>query len=365
MYRVKEILNKLSTDDFSVIVIDGVEVIINVSMVDEVRTPNILCCICGNTSLNELEDVMELVLLGKVKYFWLSVDSNQLCPHHLPFRLFPQRIVRNMKDKGYDQFPYSKEYQEKLVDKVRPKYFLCLNRIVKCHRLIVVNSLFQLGLQDKGFISLLGPHKGNLISPLNIKTIFNNIDKKYGYFNEIDEYVSNNVPLVLDIEPIDESLHTESVNQWCKTSYWFVDQSYVEQTYFSIVTESRFSFDDGNVHISEKTWKALLWNPFIVVGDFGVLKKLKEYGFKTFPELFDESYDEIKDNGERINAILEEIKRVCDIPLEKIHELYVNKLLPKVIYNQHHLIKLYGNPKDDPIQIQELAKQSDFNHLER
>ena len=85
-------------------------------------------------------------------------------------------------------------------------------------------------------------------------------------------------------------------------------------------------------------------HPLIILGRPGILKKLKEQGFKTFPELFDESYDEIEDDYERFTQVVSEINRVCKLDINELHEIYSTKLLPKVVYNQKHLYdKFYDN----------------------
>ena len=60
-------------------------------------------------------------------------------------------------------------------------------------------------------------------------------------------------------------------------------------------------------------------------------------GFQTFPEMFDESYDEISNNVERANFILDEVERVCNMDTEELHKIYVS-LLPKIKHN-HKLMK--------------------------
>jgi hypothetical protein len=46
------------------------------------------------------------------------------------------------------------------------------------------------------------------------------------------------------------------------------------------------------LHITEKTFKAIaLEMPFVLVATVGSLEYMKEYGFQTFADIFDESYD--------------------------------------------------------------------------
>ena len=55
-------------------------------------------------------------------------------------------------------------------------------------------------------------------------------------------------------------------------------------------------------------------HPFILVSAPNSLAALRQRGYKTFPEFIDESYDQIEDANERMNAIANEIKRLCELP---------------------------------------------------
>jgi hypothetical protein len=56
--------------------------------------------------------------------------------------------------------------------------------------------------------------------------------------------------------------------------------------------------------ISEKSFKPMaFYHPFIAYGSEGTLRYLHREGFETFPELFDESYDDILDDQERFTAV--------------------------------------------------------------
>ena len=71
------------------------------------------------------------------------------------------------------------------------------------------------------------------------------------------------------------------------------------------------------------------------------LEYLRSRGFKTFPELFDESYDEIEDDYSRFMFIMNEVERVCNLPEEELHERYVS-ILPKIEHNQ----QIFYNSKE-------------------
>ena len=69
------------------------------------------------------------------------------------------------------------------------------------------------------------------------------------------------------------------------------------------------------------------------------LKYLKELGFKTFPELFDESYDEIEDYTERMKFVTLEIHRVINMSFDELHDIYI-QLLPTIKHNQSVMEKI-------------------------
>jgi hypothetical protein len=62
-------------------------------------------------------------------------------------------------------------------------------------------------------------------------------------------------------------------------------------------------------HLTEKTFKPIAMGmPFIIVGTQGSLRYLRSYGFKTFGDLWDESYDDEPDDSKRIEKIAQVLK---------------------------------------------------------
>jgi hypothetical protein len=70
-------------------------------------------------------------------------------------------------------------------------------------------------------------------------------------------------------------------------------------------------FDDTRLHLTEKTLRPLACaQPFILAATPGSLKYLRAYGFKTFEDVWDESYDNINDPKQRMLAIIELMKTI-------------------------------------------------------
>jgi hypothetical protein len=71
--------------------------------------------------------------------------------------------------------------------------------------------------------------------------------------------------------------------------------------------------------ITEKTVKNLyIGKPFILMCGVYSLEKIKSYGFKTFSPWIDESYDKIKNNHLRLEAIFNEIDRISKLSYTEI-----------------------------------------------
>ena len=80
---------------------------------------------------------------------------------------------------------------------------------------------------------------------------------------------------------------------------------------FWLVTETLFDGDSEHVFLTEKIFKPLLLKMgFVVAGRSGVLKKLRDLGFKTFSDYWDESYDNISDSNTRMDAVVDTVEYI-------------------------------------------------------
>jgi len=55
----------------------------------------------------------------------------------------------------------------------------------------------------------------------------------------------------------------------------------------------------------------------VLVATHGSLEYLRSYGFKTFGHVWDESYDVIQDDHERIAAVASLLRSLCDLSIEE------------------------------------------------
>ena len=81
--------------------------------------------------------------------------------------------------------------------------------------------------------------------------------------------------------------------------------------------------DLQKITITEKVWKPIVtFQPFILISMKDSLKKLKEWGFKTFDRFIDESYDTLETYGERKKVINKEIIRLCNMSRKELDDWY-------------------------------------------
>jgi hypothetical protein len=89
-------------------------------------------------------------------------------------------------------------------------------------------------------------------------------------------------------------------------------------------------------HLTEKTFKAIaLEMPFVLVAPAGSLNYLKEYGFQTFADVFDESYDTETDDIRRIEKVTDLLKHLNNLSVAERQQIH-QACLPIVEHNYNH-----------------------------
>jgi hypothetical protein len=216
-----------------------------------------------------------------------------------------------------------------VVDRPFTKLFISLNRLVtkdRSYRLNLVSRMMEHNLLDQGLVSLqLSDEHGtwrdeifssdSLLSVESKKLILKNISKL-------------DAPLVVDhYEPVG----TLSANP---------DIELQQSALWNVVSETVFYHD--KLHLTEKIFKPIVARrPFILVGAQGNLAYLKSYGFKTFDQWIDESYDLEADPDLRIQMVVNELDKLSKLDYNSL--LAMHQEMQEVLdYNFNHF---YGDFK--------------------
>lgn len=98
--------------------------------------------------------------------------------------------------------------------------------------------------------------------------------------------------------------------------------------------------DANTVFFTEKTARPLLWGmPFFLNAGYRSLAALRELGFETFGDLWDESYDEIVDPDARAERMHRSINTVLAQPLESLVE-QITRIRERLKRNQQRYMRL-------------------------
>jgi hypothetical protein len=114
----------------------------------------------------------------------------------------------------------------------------------------------------------------------------------------------------------------------------YMDPNWITDTYFSVVCEAQMNNYNGI--ITEKTFRMIYYgHPFIIVGSPGILKELHNLGYKTFPELFNESYDDMYSTIDKIKFITEQVTKWCDPSKRSELNQIMKDIQPKLEHNRN------------------------------
>ena len=300
-----------------------------------------LLCISDGEALQEMTlnwavDVIKKFKIDFKQVIFMSYDLRSDETYRLLLKEFPKFREYPLSVIGMDTYCFERhsdfgDLPLPTEDK-KPYKYVCYNANGKEYRQFLVTELFRRGLDKYGLISLLYRY-GSSSQILDNFTESLGFDTTKGYGKSVDEYAKTEmvkrVPLILDQT-------VEQVDAWDRP----VDVNHIKNSYFNIVTESYMynkSLPQSHKTIfemSEKTYKALNCQPFIHLGSYGVLKYMKSMGYETFPELFDESYDDIINHTDRLLAVVDAIEKVCKMDDRKFHDIYCKEVIPKVIHNR-------------------------------
>lgn len=161
------------------------------------------------------------------------------------------------------------------------------------------------------------------------------------------EYLNENSPISLDIDGFISSvvLNSYQCHFPVKKDDFVPDPfsitkdensllKFYNDSFCEIINETRFAQHTGN--FSEKLYKSVrLKIPFILVAPPKTLEYFKSFGFKTFGDFWDESYDQETDHGIRMKKILEVIKYIDSFSNKELKNLY---LTMQKILNYNYLL---------------------------
>ena len=214
----------------------------------------------------------------------------------------------------------------------KPFDFLLLNGRLRPHRKYLLHRLRELDILDRGlwtcldrrcdmrytsYLTLPYQDQDRMDEPEEIRLL----TPEY----EIERAVPN----------LDQGLPDRDVKHFLFNRTWgdaIINPRAYTDTCFSVVTET--IYDYPFTFRTEKIWKPMIMaHPFVVVANVGYYRALHAAGFRTFGDLIDESFDEIWEPRERMEAVIEVIQDI----LRNGAASFLAATADACKYNQQHL----------------------------
>jgi len=104
-------------------------------------------------------------------------------------------------------------------------------------------------------------------------------------------------------------------------------------SYINIVPMSYFEMSHDGMDLDEKPIKPIVGlQPFILLGEPGLLQYLRDIGYKTFHPFIDETYDTTLDDDERFDKIVAEVNRLSSLTYDELDAFMID-ILPILEHN--------------------------------
>lgn len=235
---------------------------------------------------------------------WFTQEERLLTVINWPFMMFFQ-------SHHHRKFPNTRVSTEQFhnsFSRLREHYFLFKNRRSHRQRCALLYRLHQLGTLSKADWSFLSVPEYDMFKG-SILTY--NIGWEESHYQDLIKMLPHHLHHEHNIEF--NSIHGQSD----------IDKGSSADIYFEVVTESLF--DTNYITATEKIVKPMVnFLPFILLGPPGLLRKLRELGFKTFHPFVNESYDDETNHSLRLEMVANEVYKLCQLSKEQLHQWYWN-----------------------------------------
>jgi len=205
---------------------------------------------------------------------------------------------------------------------------------------------------------------------------YNNNSKKFGlYARDMSGTRTYRYNILQNLSTINTSVHyklhppvinflikqnaIDLLSKWECTEFIDSNNSAIidwdDHSLFDIHIVCETLFNTNKTHLTEKIFKPIVMHqPFILFAGPHSLQYLRDYGFKTFGHIWDESYDLETDASTRYEKIINVIHYINNLSKTE-YDILIKKTQPIILHNHNHF---YSQTFED-ITISEL--RTNFN----
>jgi hypothetical protein len=235
----------------------------------------------------------------------------------------------------------------------RPRRFMSMNRTMRPTKLLFLLRLMHDGLWDDGFISCGGFRPDNVPSGIRTDrkpkpTGAQLIERLPGF----EDHVVRLMPLLDRLDQIGRVLLGVDPGCWnqftAAEGAKATELSEYAESWFSVVADTEMRAAASR--ITEKVLKPLVnFHPAVVLGNAHALRLIRQLGFVTFDEIFDEAYDDRIDPRARFDMAYEQVVRACrasEAELRVREEAIAEKLMYNAWWGLTRLPTVYRRRRD-------------------
>lgn len=232
------------------------------------------------------------------------------------------------------------------------KHYITLNRIRKKHRSLVLGYLEHYDILDRGLVSYNAVRTADTYpdytSMLTRPNLIDDPTRCYQYLTTVPYTTLNEDWYIRDpeVKKILENITNRGINWVYKNYHEDNLESYshttssnsdiLQQAFLWVATESDAYIPTS--FLSEKAAKSFYAKrPFVVVSGPNTLKRIQSFGFKTFGDFWDESYDVEPDVCKRIKKVMDIVNHISQLSHSDLITL-ANDMTDVLEYNYKHLL---------------------------
>ena len=308
------------------------------------------CKLIDPEHLQQLKDKQIIPLVCMLSESWglFNLEPNRIFRNSAYFNIIDQLEKNNIKEEDvvwltcnkhisqdprikaeFIHFDFFLEQQKVFENKFLPltkikhRYLSMAQGVPRHHRYAITYQLYKNNLLEHGAVSC------SAYENFHYNTRPGTTDEYMSKLENFEQTVFDSFKQSLP-HTIDNQINIHQVGN---------DESHLfENVFVNLVNETHQP--DDRVFITEKTYRAINYcRPFIINGDKGSLTYLKEMGFKTFDQFWDESYDDEESDHVRITKITEVVRDICHRSNEELLTQY-NDMLP-ILRHNYSILKNY------------------------
>ena len=207
--------------------------------------------------------------------------------------------------------------------KIRTHDYLCFNNRARPHRYSLLWDLYNNDINKHGLISFryLGLDESCLPGAhVDMRLFPGQTDLR-----AVQKFFEDLGPLWLDLREGSSTTQDNNIHHL------------LDKTYYSLVTET---FDTRHaLFVTEKVYREFAHgHPFMVYGSPGTLEYARSLGYVTFPEMFDEAYDNVTSSNLRRSMIINNVQNFAAKSVDD-KEAILRDIQPKIVHNYHNYLK--------------------------